>query len=134
VKHSNIDFHNEVIQRVPKNIINSNFAQYEKSQEMKDNIVLSNPLLTTSQKDKKKAFLGAYTKIHNTNTNTNSNNQPHNIKNYADKVVYNNTNNSNNNLKNLSLHSNNESHIQKNDLKYNFKKNSKINNYLTPHN
>lgn len=132
VKHSNVNCHNDIVQKVQKNMINLNsLAKYDKLNEAKENMNITNPLLTTSQKDKKKTFMGTYTK--NLNSHLISI-QPNATKHYSDKTYINNNNSNNNHYKNLIQHSNNEAVNVKNDFKFNFKANSKINNYLTHHN
>jgi len=129
VKHLNTNYHNEVIEKVPKNVINqSNLAEYDKPNEPEENMVLTNSLSTTSQKDKKKNFMGTYTN----KVNSKFSNQLHIIKNYPDKSVYYNFNNNQN--QNIIQQRNNEGQKQISDSKYNINVNSKINNYLTNHN
>lgn len=131
LKHSNINHHNEIVQKVHKNSLNNgNYVEHEKFNEIKDSIVLSNPLLTTSQKEKKKTFISTYTKNLNSNINTN---QAYYIKNYNDKTQ-NNINTKTNHYENLTQQTNHEASNLKKDPKFIFKTNSKINNYLTHHN
>lgn len=132
IKHKNLNYHNDLIDESSKNII-TDIKHKEKSNEKKDKLVMNNVLLTTAQKDKKKAFLAAYAK--NMNSNMNYYQYSNNIINFPEKNLENDNNNINtNNYKKNLINSNNEAQSQKIELKNNSKTTSKINNYLSHHN